>query len=117
MKMYRAAVTGVCLITAAVLVAPAPASAAPTSTSQPIGSTQVSVFDARLGVGTMVPPTAAASVIADYWTPERLASAVPVPTPTPTTTSNTPRPAKPGVQRDLSAPTPARAAGGITPKV
>jgi V8-like Glu-specific endopeptidase len=117
MKLHRAAVTGICLIAATVLVAPAPAGAAPTSSSQPIGSAQVPVFDARQGVSTMVSPTRAAGVIADYWTPERLASAVPAPTPRGTDTSSTPWQAEPGAQRDLAAPAPAKSTGGITPKV
>jgi hypothetical protein len=103
--MLPAALAGLGLVAAAVLVAPAQAGAAPTSGSVGVTSGLVPVFDAEQGVATMAAPAAAATIISRYWTPARIASAVPVPEPKFAATTRHRRDLS-AHPRDVAAPTP-----------
>jgi V8-like Glu-specific endopeptidase len=103
MRKLRGAVVGLCLATAVALLAPAPAQAAPVAGSADVSSDRVPVFDVARGAA-MASPGAAATVIADYWTPQRLASAIPAGAPPAGSVSGRPRPAPAGTPRTVTAP-------------
>jgi hypothetical protein len=111
----RTVVVGFCLVAAAALVAPTSASAQPAAETGSASSGLVPVFDAGSGRSEMLTPAAAAPVITNYWTPDRLAAAKPMPMPAPRFSSHAP--AQPsGPQRDVATPVTA-AIGGVHPAV
>jgi V8-like Glu-specific endopeptidase len=114
MRMLPAAIAGLSLVAAVAFLAPAPANAVATASGN-VSSGLVPVFDPDQGTSKMVTPAAANAIITRYWTPERLASAVPAPQPALTGSVRTPTEPT-GPARDVSAPTPAKS-GGIKPNV
>jgi V8-like Glu-specific endopeptidase len=111
MRMVRIAAAGLGLATAVALAVPAPAAAAPAPESGNASSGLVSVYDPVDGKSKRLRPTAAASVIAAYWTAERLASAAPAPMPVTTVDRNRPEPS--GTPSTIAKPVPPSLAGGI----
>jgi V8-like Glu-specific endopeptidase len=105
MKLLRTVVVGLCLVAGAVLVAPTAANAAPVSGSTSVSSGLVPVFDPIHGGAKLLTPSAAATVIAGYWTPSRKAAATPVSAPPPAAGPSTPlQPSSNAAPRNIAEP-------------
>jgi V8-like Glu-specific endopeptidase len=81
MKMLPAAVTTMGVVAAAVLIAPTVATAQPADAGATnVSSNLVPVSDSGRGTTRMVAPDTASAIITAYWTPQRLAAAIPLDT-------------------------------------
>lgn len=114
MRRLRTIAVAACTGLVATVLVATPASAGPATSAAAdpaadVSSGQVPVFDAKQNRSALLGPAAADSVIRDYWTADRLKSAVPAPAPK--AGVSTPRAESTAPAKNLSAPVPAKAGG------